>query len=137
MKCPGCDLYHPQRFEYCVSCGKKLVPASSESGDFETDFASKLPDAQLPASQLKDPPHPPVAAPFSEEDDDEPRFVSLTRVNPPNPLREQMRIQAKPLREGSKASPSPFGLPTAAAMALAGVVLFSSAGATIFFLTKP
>jgi tetratricopeptide (TPR) repeat protein len=137
MKCPGCDLYHPQRFEYCVSCGKKLVPAASEGGVFETNLASKLPDAQLPTSQPKNSAHPPIAVPLSEEDDNEPRFVSLTRVNPPNPLREQMRTQAKPSRERGKASPSRFSLPTGAAVVLAAVVLLSSAGATIFFLTKP
>jgi tetratricopeptide (TPR) repeat protein len=38
MQCPGCGLYHPARYEQCVSCGRKLSGAAAGAAVAEEEL---------------------------------------------------------------------------------------------------
>ncbi|MBX9688771.1 MAG: tetratricopeptide repeat protein [Candidatus Obscuribacterales bacterium] len=55
MQCPGCGLYHPARYDQCVSCGRKLNESAAPQ------------DEEPAVSNYQDEAEP------EQEDDDEPR----------------------------------------------------------------
>lgn len=59
MQCPGCGLYHPARYEQCVSCGRKLSDTAVS--------ASAVAEEELPRA------HEAVEEPEEEEDDNSSR----------------------------------------------------------------
>ena len=45
MQCPGCGLYHPARYEQCVSCGRKLSGSAQAVAEPEDDYVEDEPEA--------------------------------------------------------------------------------------------
>lgn len=62
MQCPGCGLYHPARYEQCVSCGRKL---SGSSAVAEEDLPQE--EAEITEDENEDDPRARRAASRSRQ----------------------------------------------------------------------
>jgi Flp pilus assembly protein TadD len=111
MKCPACELYHPQNFQRCVSCGRELVPSAPGGLAFETE--------KKPAG-----------------DDKAETSAQTLRPAQTQPASPAGRPYVKRRTQQSQQKKAKAGLPALFGFFLAAVVLLLSAGATIFFLTK-
>src|SRR5437879_2824979 len=110
MRCPACGVYHPPLYEECVSCGAKL-------GTANLDQKSRGAPARQPDSGDK------------LKDGHDPDRQAVTELEEPG---HHASRKSKVKGHGHHA-----GLPTAVGVLLAILILLVSAGATIFFLTKP
>lgn len=115
MKCPACGLFHPSRYEQCVSCGARLTQDSSPSSTTPAPHPKDMrrgaakPPVKQPVKQ--------AATPVLEEEeildeDDE----------------EEDLPRARKRSGGGK-------IPTGAIL-ICLTVLLAAAGGTYFFLTK-
>jgi tetratricopeptide (TPR) repeat protein len=108
MQCPNCALYHPSRYERCVSCGTSLV-ADNE-----------LIQQQPPPVATQTSPGVRQAAPSQNAHQDRLASSGNGTGDHDESLSRKRSI-----------------LPTWLGIALAAFILCASAGVTVFFLTKP
>lgn len=127
MQCPSCGLYHPPKYQNCVSCGAKLVQGSAPLIGEGPPTQQGLP--KIPESYGSAPP-PLGGADFDanpadddEDDDDTPQRRRSERKS---------TTAGNAVKRGGKK-----GLPIGLGVALTGFILIASAGGTYFFLTKP
>lgn len=131
MKCPGCGLYHPPQYKQCVSCGKSLsLDAAVEHDDTKPVVTRERPNPGGPRHsprQNEDEDSPQGDQGYDEEDEDE----DDTQPQPPG--------NKGNIKRRSKAHGARFRarVPTFLGALMFSTVLLVSAGATIFFLTKP
>jgi len=112
MKCPACELYHPQHFERCVSCGRKLVASSPGGAGLETEKNA------------------------TDQDEWETRPQPVRKTSERETATPTGQPYVKRRTHANQEHKGKAGLPVLFAFFLAAVVLLVSAGATIFFLTK-
>ncbi len=132
MKCQQCGLFHPSRYEQCVSCGARLSPDSAPAAPPAPADMRKsrgLPAQTVPSSKAqRSTPAPPVSPPTSptvpQPQPDGGEFDEEEEVEDPSEARRR--------RKAHKGG----GGPKAAIMVLVAIV-FACAGGTYFFLTKP
>lgn len=112
MQCPGCGLYHPARYEQCVSCGRRF-----------SDPAPALPgqDPRLAREEDSD-----EYEPGDEEEDDE---LSGGGQSPGRTSAGKSGSRAKTRSGGKK-------FPLLMVMLAVGIII-ASAGGTYFFLSRP
>ncbi len=116
MQCPGCGLYHPARYEQCVSCGRSFTNQGSEP-EARTD--AYLADEE---SESRNAPQ----AYYDDNNDDEynqPADNQEPTHARPNSGRQKNKKEKKPL---------PLGM-----IVVAIGILLASAGGTYFFLSRP
>jgi Flp pilus assembly protein TadD len=130
MKCPACELYHPQHFERCVSCGRKLVSSSPGATVVETedDVTEKDEWATNPPPVRQSSQRP---APRKTSEGPAPRKTSEGSADIPTG-----QPYVKRRAHSNQPDKGTAGLPVLFGFFLVAVVLLVSAGATIFFLTK-
>ena len=111
MQCPGCGLYHPARYEQCVSCGRSFSgqdePSAAAAAEPKPPGAFKQRKAQ---TQVKD-----------DEEADELDEDELEDDLPKRGSRTKKR----------------GGLPVGLGITIAAGILLASAGGTYFFLSRP
>ena len=134
MQCPGCGLYHPARYEQCVSCGRQLngqedgassgpqapVPPRSPSSPRSTQANQERESGARKNTQTSD--HDVDEDEFEEDDEDEDYDESARK-------RGRKPIGAK--RAKGK------GFPVGLGITIAAGILLASAGGTYFFLSRP
>ena len=114
MQCPNCALYHPARYEVCVSCGTRLL------GDGDLVQKAVAPAVTTKSGRgNKDK----KAQKDSDSAPDHVRYVGASAA----------QVHAE---EGT-APPKRRGLPLGVGIGIAAFILCASGGVTFFFLTKP
>lgn len=119
MKCPACGLYHPPQYEQCVSCGATLDAAGESPAQDEGAHAAAL---------------TPVVPSLARAPVGGPQPVTVVGEPAGEPADEEIHHtrRSKAHKQAHKS-----GLPTAIGVAVTLTILLVSAGATVFFLTKP
>jgi predicted RNA-binding Zn-ribbon protein involved in translation (DUF1610 family) len=120
MKCPQCGLFHPSRYEQCVSCGTRLsADAAQSTAPSAIDMRKSRGLSGAPNAA---PPRPasPVDVNDSEEEEEE----------------EEEARDSQPRKRQPRQAGGPRGLPGWAVMVFCAIFL-ACAGGTYFFLTKP
>ena len=108
MQCPGCGLYHPARYDQCVSCGHKLDGTGSGS----------LP---IVAPHQQGDRHDDDDEDDDEEDDDDERPKRRNKKAGKKSSRPKLRLKSIPIMW---------------IVAAAGFLL-ASAGGIFFFMSRP
>lgn len=123
MKCPQCGLFHPSRYEQCVSCGTRLAqqPAAPAPAPADMRKSRGLPAAPQAAPSRGAPPPPQYADADAEDEEEE---EEENESSDPSERRQQRRAQKK------------AGVSKIAITGLFAIVLIC-AGGTYCFLTKP
>lgn len=137
MQCPGCGLYHPSRYEQCVSCGAKLAAGAERSG--RGGVAAPARSAHSNGDSFNDDNDDDDD---SDEDDDEneDEDEDLDDDRDDKTGRNRGRPKPKPNknpRRGQDTAKTKGGFPTGVGIAVAAVILLGSAGGTYFFLSRP
>jgi tetratricopeptide (TPR) repeat protein len=112
MQCPSCALYHPARYENCVSCGAGLVADGEmvkQSPAISTRHSRNTESNRITQKEK-------AFQDVQQEDDGGETADRRTRKDEP----------------GRKK-----GIPTFVGVVIAGFILCASAGGTYFYLTKP
>lgn len=142
MQCPSCALYHPARYERCVSCGTNLVAdgeaAAKQAPPVTTKHSRGTGEQQRPARPSREPrarTQNEYSEPASDSDDRD-NSDDNNEVEEPAPRlgflkrrKENSAEDGEPRKKG--------GLPVVVGVAIAGFILCASAGVTYFVLTKP
>lgn len=121
MQCPGCGLYHPARYDQCVSCGRS----------FNNDESA--PAEPAPPGEFKRSRKPTQTVSREEErrqdeyDDDEDESSDDEEEEEP----------VSPRDKRQKRVPKKGGLPLGLGITIAAGILLASAGGTYFFLSRP
>lgn len=115
MQCPGCGLYHPARYEQCVSCGRSFTgqdePVATEPKPPAAFKTQRKSQTQAKQQVLDDEENEETAdSEFDDEDD----------------------LPKRPQRQKKKGA-----LPLGLGITIAAGILLASAGGTYFFLSRP
>lgn len=122
MQCPSCGLYHPPKYQTCVSCGAKLVQGSAPvlGESHEPPTLRGVPQVSEDFGRAS--PGDDVCEEDEEEDEDAPR---------------RRRSEKRRAEGGKNRAKKQGGMPVAVGVAIAAFILIASAGGTYFFMTKP
>ena len=107
MQCPGCGLYHPARYDQCVSCGRRLDGAEEATAAPTHDIDEGFDD---------------------DADDDEVEEISARSRS--GAKKKNQVTGSLPKNKGRK------GIPVVGLVIAAGILL-ATAGGTYFFLSRP
>ncbi|MBX9573364.1 MAG: tetratricopeptide repeat protein [Candidatus Obscuribacterales bacterium] len=113
MQCPGCGLYHPARYEQCVSCGRSFT-----GQDDAVATEPKPPGAFKNQRKVQTP----VKQEELDESDEEEDAEEIEDD-------EDLPKRNRPKKKG--------GLPLGLGITIAAGILLASAGGTYFFLSRP
>lgn len=128
MQCPSCGLYHPPKYQNCVSCGAKLVQSSAPQigeGPPTQQGLSKIPESYGIAP-------PSTGGQDFDADPDEDKDEEEDTLRRRHSDRKSTTAGAAAGKRGGKR-----GIPIGLGIAITGFILIASAGGTYFFLTKP
>ena len=130
MKCPGCGLYHPPQYKQCVSCGLSFDPQAeldeTKSGVVTRERPKGGPrHTPHQSSQYENDEQGDQGSEDQEEDDENEQPTSGA---PAGKLKRRSKAHAARFRAS---------VPVILGVLMFTTVLLVSAGATIFFLTKP
>lgn len=126
MRCPTCGTYHPSHYEHCVSCGQELFTEEKIDAD---DIDEAAPDALPQKGEVEGAVSVSSAAGRRRDKHHHTIERNKTGWQFDEPVSKR---RSKNLSLSLKA-----GAPHAAGAVTALIILLVSAGATVFFLTKP
>lgn len=124
MQCPGCGLYHPARYEQCISCGRKFNE-----------------QAEDPSGGRPSPPTPPGRPKPPQQRSNVKQSVEIERESDEDfdeeDDEEELEDEVDDRKGRSRQNKGKKGLPIGLGVTIAAGILLASAGGTYFFLSRP